>query len=209
MIHIVTPVTRPQNIERILLSILCSNATAKMPWQWWLIVDMAIPLNDLVSRLTNTYLPGSRTSISLFHLHTSGVSGNPQRDCALNQIEDGYVCFIDDDNIVHPWYFDGISHFIEMDYQAMVYGQCFKDGRVRHSGSLEQRNPHNTSGHAYLGILDSAQFTLSRKLIGDIGWPKESYQADGIFISEVLSKVDPAKEVGIEACLSYYNLLRQ
>ena len=33
---------------------------------------------------------------------SGGISGNPQRNAAINQVNSGLIYFLDDDNIIHP-----------------------------------------------------------------------------------------------------------
>jgi hypothetical protein len=129
---------------------------------------------------------------------TSEVSkGYKQRNFALDMIKDGWVCFLDDDNIMHPNFYTEISKHLDEDLNGIVIDQIFKFGNNRLVARLENMRVCN---------IDIAQYILRREYIGDKRFDIE-YCADGHFIED-LYRANPKKFLFINQPLCYYNYLK-
>jgi len=122
-----------------------------------------------------------------------GISGNPQRNYGLTLVNDGYIYFLDDDNIIHPnfWFIvdklDG-EHFYTFDQMRN------KNGQVLYGNNIAIDN------------IDTAMFVVHKKHINEIEWMCDKYNADGYFISDI-NKNNNGKHIYIKSICCYYNYL--
>ena len=88
-IYIVTPCYRQQNLETIRKSIDFS-----VIHKWYIVYD--------TSRDRHYTKIFKDPQIIELECSDFGIAGHPQRNFAIDIIEDGFIYFVDDDNIVHP-----------------------------------------------------------------------------------------------------------
>ena len=132
--------------------------------------------------------------------HPDSISGNAQRNDALDIISRGWVCFMDDDNLIHPSFFSGLLDAITRDSSArgFAYNQIMCNGQTRLLASHEAMHPCH---------VDIAQVCIQRELIGTIRFIPNIYEADGEFIEAVYQSDQEAWRF-IDDALCYYNALR-
>ena len=128
-----------------------------------------------------------------------GISGNPQRNFALDLIknENTYLYFLDDDNIIHK---DLYSIFEKLE-SGKIY-------------TFDQSRPKNvypykellTGDNIELYNIDTAMFMIDFILCKDIRWKVDKYNADGFYITECYEN-NKDKWVYVNKTLSYYNKL--
>lgn len=193
MLNIITPSIRFDNLVQIQDSISLSLNKARSNWdniRWIVVLDSDIDVNTNIDKAEIYYLKTN---------NNNGLSGNPQRNYGLDLVDDGYVYFLDDDNILHPDYLEYFFWF-ENNYvgSAFITPQVWKNGVVR---LLPKSN------NIAVGGIDTAQFTLPKNLIGDIKWDIFNYCADGVFAEEVYNK-HKDKFIFVPKPLCYYNYLR-
>lgn len=123
--------------------------------------------------------------------------GYSQRNFALNMIKDGWICFLDDDNIIHPEFYNEISKHLDEDLNGIIIDQIFKFGNNRLVAKPENMRVCN---------IDIAQYILRREYIGEKRFNLE-YCSDGHFIEELYSS-NSNKFLFINQSLCYYNYLR-
>lgn len=113
-----------------------------------------------------------------------GVSGNLQRNLALNYICHGWLYFLDDDNLMHPDFFEVASKIISdnKDLKCIFFSQV-----KNQNGVIRWVNKNSIR----VGSIDQAQFFIERSLIGDLRY-EQKYVADGIFIQTIFRKNDPS-----------------
>lgn len=123
--------------------------------------------------------------------------GNWQKNAALEAVRDGYVWFLDDDNLVYPAFFPALAQVCAGEAQAVFFHQQMETG-VRFA------RPENVA----LNRIDLAQFVLDRKLIADHRFKVDEYNSDGRIIDEIWQKY-PSKDKAlfIDEVLCYYNRL--
>lgn len=179
---IVTACSRPENLPRILDSIVPGAPKDTM----WVVI------HDLSSRVFDS---GHLVQYRDFKvLHTSYVSGNKgwghqARNEWLDQNVLGWTYFLDDDNLLHPQFWECMKK------PASAPVQIFS--QERSPGSMKPAN-------AEVCHVDLAQCVFLRESVGDLRFGMH-YEADGEFIRELSLRacVELRPEV---AC--YYNRLK-
>ena len=119
--------------------------------------------------------------------------GHQIRNLALNIITSGMMCFLDDDNVIHPEFWNIITGF-KLD-QIYTFDMIYKNQSI-----LLGNNP-------VVGSIDTAQYVFDRSLVGKIRFDTSQYAADGQFIN-VLVNQHRDKWVYIPKQAAYYNRIR-
>jgi hypothetical protein len=104
----------------------------------------------------------------------------------------GYIYFNDDDTTLHPELWDNIK---DCDEDFISFKQSLFNNKIRLEGNIIK--VHN---------IDSHNFLVSKKLVGNIRWRLEVYEADGFFAIDCHVKATTKKY--INKVLSIYNRLR-
>ena len=159
--------------------------------QRWILVYDTTALHDHMPLLR-----GHDKIIQIFYHFDLGASqaGHAQRNRALKEIPDGLIYNLDDDNIVHPHFWDILPRF------AAGFVSTFDQQR-----SQTAILPGNTPAS---GAIDTASFVFDKSLVGEIEYDWTDYGADGIFIHAVLEQ-NPGKHIYIPEVASYYNFHKQ
>jgi glycosyltransferase involved in cell wall biosynthesis len=186
-ITIITPCIRPDNLIKIKESI-----NFKYVNEWIIVYD-----GNHISTIPDTIEKNSK--IKEYIYKGEGISGNPQRNFALELIEtfDTYLYFLDDDNIIHPELY-GLLDRIE-------------NGKMY---SFDQSRPKNV--YPYKTLLrgdnieifhiDTAMFLIDFNLCKDIRWIPDKYNADGHYIKECY-EANKDNWIYVNKTMSYYNKL--
>lgn len=178
-LNIITPCSRPENLHLISKSI----NIPKENYRWIIVFDFdELPDKELIPENCEVYL----------HRNKMSTAGHAQRNYALELIDDGYVYSNDDDTLIHPDLWENIKD-IEADF--ISFGQSNKDNTRRLIGN-----------DIRVGHIDSHNFIVSRKTIGETRFNISKYDADGYFASDCYSK--SITKVFIDKSLSVYNQLR-
>ena len=163
IIVIITPCSRPQNLEKIKQSIDFSKIK-----RWYISYDCQDNKMEFVERFKND------PKIKELKCVRSSMSGNGPRNEALDEISktEGKcsVCFIDDDTTVHP-------DFFKKDFKSdKVYTyDIFRNGAAAPGNQVS------------VGFIDSAQFLVDMDIVGDLRWINK-YEADGVFIETIVEQ---------------------
>jgi hypothetical protein len=121
----------------------------------------------------------------------SGLSGNPQRNFALDHVTEPntLLYFLDDDNIVHPDLFRFMNTII---VQKIMY-------------TFNQKN--RLLGNKIIpGFIDTACILIDYSLCKDIRWDLEKITADGIYITDCYNR-NKESYCYVNNNLCYYNKL--
>jgi hypothetical protein len=180
MLNIVTPCSRPENLQKLYESIKSYGDKEKI---WWYIVYDAEQ-----GERKFKHIPWVRE----FWLDKK-LAGYPQRNLALSIIEEGWVWVLDDDNLLHPQLVKELENITDPNVQGVLFKQQFNNGCER---GIDPRHCH----------IDQAQFVLKKELIVDKRYD-EMYTADGKFLEE-LYNANKEKFIRIEKILCFYNRLR-
>ncbi len=122
--------------------------------------------------------------------------GNDQRNSGLELVNEGWIYFLDDDNIIHPTFFDRLAQAIRQNPEAagFLFRQDLGDNMMRKI--IPQVN-----------LIDMAQMVIQRELIGEEHFEPPPYNADGLFI-ENLYREHAERFILLDEVMSYYNRLR-
>ena len=193
-LHVITRCTRPENLRAVHKSFGENRVI------WHVVFD--------------TSAIGSIDAELLFWLHSvatnvkflKGEQGSYMYPL-MNMIVDldipknRWVTLIDDDNIMHPDYYEALREVDADKYLAVCYHQ--QVDIARNSIRIAQQ------GNTIVGGIDLAQYTFKSNVIQeDIATFKAGYCGDGEFIQELHSK-HPDKFLFIDKILSHYNYLQQ
>lgn len=183
-LHIITPVSRPWNLVAIGQSI--AERIKRMEVYWHCAIDKGCKATKPDFPFLTTFVEGPK---SFF--------GNQLRNLLLDLVQDGWVYFLDDDNVLHENFENAAFHAVECNPDAnwFCFIQVRRDGRV-------YLNPTDSP---QVGNIDMGQVVIRRSFINNFRFPENSYAADGeLFI--LLSKFE--KPVIIREIATYYNYLR-
>ena len=192
MIHLVTAVSRPDNLPRIQKSIARSLLRSNLKAKWILVLDAghALPpsvegrLREGAVEIEKLVYGGGR--------HPYGV---PQKNLGMDSIKDGYYHCIDDDNIVHPEFFAGIERAMRANpgKRAFVFGQQRWDNVKSLTASpdrMEYGKIDNTMFVTHSTLIGSARYDLSRSGKEDFHFFRMLYdlhKEDFVFLPDTLA----------------------
>ena len=189
-ITIITPSIRLDNLKKIKKSINFEYVN-----EWIIVYDG----NKI---FTNPYLftnEENSDKISEYIYTGNGISGNPQRNFALDNIKNKntYIYYLDDDNLIHPELYNLLNEI--------------KSNKIY---TFDQKRPTNI--YPYKELLkgddirlyniDTAMILIDYNLCKDIKWIEDKYIADGIYIMECYIR-NKSNWIYINKCLSFYNAL--
>jgi hypothetical protein len=180
-LNIVSPVSRPENLIYLYASI--DNQRKKAPQNikiaWHVFLDIKEENYDpLVNTLKSKF---SNTTFYWHHTWGQGVVGHNQRNFYLSSfLQDDWVYFLDDDNILHPDFIETLIPILNQeDVSAIIVSQqVLKDHTVRHA------LPENITP----GKIDTAQFIIKTSYITPEDRFPLQYDGDGHFITNFYKK---------------------
>ncbi len=175
-LHIITPCTRVDNLDKLFDSI--KPGASLLSLAWWIVFDI---LNPSVPK-DISYHTEFRDGIEIITTgigDPSFIAGKGQINHALEQINDGYVYVLDDDNIIHPAFFQWFAHVIQGQYDAYFMAQ-----EVYSQGPMWIR--YVGPGMIKETFIDQAQYIFRRNVIGDDRFIQK-YTADGEFAERIIN----------------------
>jgi predicted O-methyltransferase YrrM len=121
-----------------------------------------------------------------------GISGNPQRNYALNTITNpnAIIYYLDDDNVIHPNFYKLLN--IVDNNKIYTFNQC---NRIK-------------GNNINVCKIDTAMVILPYKLCSNIRWILNKYESDGFYIKECYDK-NKNKHIYVDNDLCYYNKIRR
>lgn len=185
-LHIVTPCIRVENLERIAESIVA-------PVDWLVVLDSRFGLDIERARRAVAGVPRARVEMG----RSEGPGEYAQCNAALEMISDGWIVFLDDDNLLHPALPSRLAEIVR-DHPgagAVLFDQDL-------GGGIRRAAPKNVR----VGRVDSGQFAVSRSFVGTDRFSVYAPSADGAFI-ESLYRRAPSRFVFVSEVLATYNTL--
>jgi predicted O-methyltransferase YrrM len=179
---IITPCSRPENLPAMRTSIEPGRALFEIDW---IIVFDGGRIDVEGARTFSVIDPESK-------------AGYAQRNYGIEKVIDGWVYFLDDDNIIHPDFFANLSRAIGLYPRA-------RGAIVTQDLGLGVRNA--APNRVNIGEIDLAQYVLRRDLIGSLRFRMNDYSADGAMIMGLFWG-QPHEFIIDRQPLSYYNRLR-
>ena len=179
-IVLVTPCSRPENLEQIKASINFSRID-----KWYIIYDTR-------HFEFEKHYEGHPQIIEL-ECKDVGVVGHQIRNMALGLLATGLVYFLDDDNTVHPNFWKIAERFNEG--ELYTFDMAYSNGMIRKGDNPTVAN------------IDTAQYVFSMNLINTLRFDVSDYSSDGIFINS-LWNANKDKWTYIPEVAATYNKLR-
>jgi len=177
MIHIVTPCSRPE-----MLGFLRESIPAEC--KWTVMLDFSTSKSKIPK------------GINVIRSNVGGWFGHPLRNMAIDYLQtsashNDYVYFLDDDNIIHPDWYQAVKDCNE---DFVNWAQVYRNGQPRLNATESPR----------VGNIDTASFMMK---IGAIGKSRFQmiYEADGLF-AQAIYKNGTTRVINEYLC--YYNYLR-
>ena len=178
-LNIITACSRPENLLKISESI----NIPKENYRWIVVCDSeSLPDKSLIPDNCEIY----------HHKNLESVSGNSQRNYAIDMVKKGHIYFNDDDTSIHPSLWENIKDF---NFDFLSFNQLLKNGSLRLMGSFIS-----------VGDIDSHNFIVSNDIVKDTRFIVGRYDADGHFATECYKK--SIIILYINKALSIYNSLR-
>lgn len=193
ILHIITPVSRPQNLTALALSL---RGLLSIPWRWWVIFDRNV-----------ADLPARPPDLPLGHWdygrESDSVGGYSLRNECLEKINSGWIYFLDDDNLIHPH----LEIVFLLTRRSFPAAQWFIFRQVRPDGTIYLRPQVPPRVNA----VDIGQCVLRRDLMKNTGEPIPPWSfehrpaADGLLYERLSQDVGP---IALDLEATYYNALR-
>jgi len=181
MIYIITPCSRPFNLEQI-------SKFIPKECTWVISFD---------NRVTDK--PIIENAICLNSPYT-GNYGNLNRNFALEYLkdkinDDDWIYVLDDDNIIHEEWYDYIKDKLS-GYSMVQWGQCFSHKMHR---SFSPEKPLK-------GTIDTAQYMVRWGAVKHIRFDDFDYEADGKYAEDCFNAIGFSLRIQKDLC--YFNYLR-
>jgi O-antigen biosynthesis protein len=194
-LHLFTRCTRLHNLDKIKQTVFPSPFDVV----WHLLFDTT-SLKDIDAELLNR-LQNNQTRF--YFLKSDGTDYlYPQISKVIEGIEEGFVAILDDDNILHPDFYEQLFEAIQQNptkkgfvFEQYVGGNDFTGLEIRKVGPEHMKLRH----------IDSAQYALHTSLY-QLKTYEGGYDADGRFI-EPLYNLVPDEFHFIHKVLCFYNYL--
>ena len=177
MIHILTSCSRPHNITKMSTSI-------PKDAHWVILYDDKIKFNEYVSNAEYIKCP------------STGFVGSEARNYFFDNyhIDDNdWIYILDDDNIIHPEWYDNIKLLLDTNYSIIHWGQVNKNNSLRLSPIIK------------INQIDSACYMVKWKNNRKVRHDITRYNHDGIYAEECALN---GEVYTINKNLCYYNFLR-
>jgi hypothetical protein len=158
---IITPCSRPENLPVVLRSINFD------------VVNRWIIVHDTQRRPFVKVFPDDEKIEEYSCEGPPNRSGNGPRNMGLNLVTDGFVYFLDDDNIVHPSFYTEIVPKL-MPRSIVSFDMEYVNGAVLRGSNPRPRN------------IDTSMVVFDRVTCGSLKWDLQEYIADGIFIQKLI-----------------------
>ena len=181
MIYIITPCRRPLNLEKI-------KTTIPSECQWVIVYDSSLKHEYHIEGAINLKSP------------FTGDSGNPNRNYALDTLkmkDNDWFYILDDDNIIHPDWYESVKHQLESGANMINWGQCFYDNTTRFPATDNLAKDR----------VDTAQYMMRWGAVKSLRY-KSHYEADGDYANKA-AKLCKSNILKLDQNLCYYNALRR
>lgn len=181
-VFIITPSRRPFNLEFI-------KQTIPQECEWVVVFDSTVKNEHNVENAT------------VIKSNTTGFWGNPNRNVGLefikehlNPSDNDWVYILDDDNIIHPNWWNNIQQHLNSDASIITWGQVWANETPRTEPTDIPK----------IATIDTSQYMVKWSVAKNLQF-EHIYEADGIYAEEVAKQGSVLK---LDQYLGYYNYLR-
>jgi hypothetical protein len=181
-VFIVTPCTRPLNLQKISQSI-------PQECEWVVVLDAKVNHDH---QIDNAHVV--KSPLSNFRGYPNKSFGLDYIKNELNPSDNDWVYILHDDNIIHPQWYNSIKEELNSTHSVVTWGQCFHDETSRLSPVQFPQ----------VGNIDTSQYMVRWNVAKNLRF-EQVYEADGIY-AEQASKQGSVKKLDLH--LAYYNYLR-
>lgn len=196
-INLVTAVSRPENLPRIFKSIELSLWDSPLQCRWILVADERLPFIPVrILELAED----SHVHVTFEVLAPTSEYGIAQKNLGIDLVEEGFFYCLDDDNILHPAFFERLGKAISENPGKMAF--AFNQQRWDHWGSLKA-SPETFEPNK----VDNAMFVAHKHLIGNLRYRQVGCE-DYVFY-RTLFDVRPEAFLFLDETLCFYNFLRR
>lgn len=177
---IITPCSRPHNLQTMYNSINFDKIHL-----WCIIYD---------TRKIEFVKNFNHSKIIELECKDEGTAGHQIRNMALNIIDDGLLYFLDDDNIMHPFFWNLMDHF--KSGHLHTFNLLYQNGTILYGNNPTPKN------------IDTSQYVFDKSLVNNIRFNMSNYCADGIFIKTIYEN-NKEKTIYFNHIAAYYNWLNK
>lgn len=181
-IFIITPSRRPFNITFI-------EKTIPKDCEWIVVFDKTVK-NEHTFNVPK-----------VIKSNETGFWGNPNRNVGLEYIKNNlnpsdtdWIYILDDDNIIHPEWWNNIQPHLNSTDAIITWGQTWSNGEPR---TEPTNNPK-------VSTIDTSQYMVRWSVAKNLRF-EPIYEADGIYAEEAAKRGTVKK---LDQYLGYYNFLR-
>jgi glycosyltransferase involved in cell wall biosynthesis len=181
-VFIVTPSRRPFNLEFI-------ADTIPQECEWIVVFDKTVKNEHKIENAT------------VLKSNQTGFWGNPNRNIGLEYIknhlnpsDNDWIYILDDDNVIHPDWWNSIQPHLNSTDAVMTWGQTWATGEPR---TEPTDNPR-------IATIDTSQYIVRWGVAKNLRF-EHIYEADGIYAEEAAKQGTVKK---LDQYLGYYNFLR-
>jgi hypothetical protein len=182
MLNLITPVSRFDNLKTI------SRSIPQLPdVHWILVLDSGNPVTIEIQY---------KGKITIAYGHYNKCNwGHFQRNVGIDLVKDGYIHFLDDDNILHPNLYVVYQQYMKQK-RIIIGHQVLKNKSRRLSANLPPKTNKIdiASGLIHIDFLNKIRLNYH-------------YQADGELFENLYKQYAPHFKV-VNAPVSYYNYLK-
>ena len=178
---LITPSYRIDNLLKIKKSINFEYVD-----EWIIVYDGNKIMNN-----PNLFENQENNKIKEYLYKGEGISGNPQRNYALNNITNSntLLYYLDDDNMIHP--------------------NIYRLMNIIDNNKMYTFNQYNRikGNNICVGGIDTAMVIIPYKLCKDERWIIDEYEADGFYIKKCYD-INKNVHIYVDNDLCYYNTVR-
>jgi glycosyltransferase involved in cell wall biosynthesis len=181
-VFIITPSRRPFNTSFI------SN-TIPQECEWVVVFDKTVK---------NEYSIDNATVVKS---NETGFWGNPNRNIGiqyikeyLNPSDNDWIYILDDDNVIHPNWWNSVQPHLNTDSAIITWGQVWPTGEPRTTPTDDPK----------IATIDTSQYMVRWNVAKNLNF-EYIYEADGIYAEEAAKR---GKVLMLNQYLGYYNFLR-
>jgi glycosyltransferase involved in cell wall biosynthesis len=181
-VFIVTPSRRPFNAQ------LIAN-TIPQECEWVVVLDKTVKNEHQIENAIT------------IKSNETGFWGNPNRNIGLEYIKENlnptdndWIYILDDDNIIHPNWWNTVQSYSNTDAGILTWGQVWASGEPR-------TEPTDTPK---IAKIDTSQYMVRWSIAKNLRF-EHIYEADGIYAEEAAKQGSVRK---LDQYLGYYNFLR-
>lgn len=181
-VFIITPSRRPFNLK------LISN-TIPQECEWVIVFDKTVKNEHFIPDAT------------VIQSNETGFWGNPNRNIGLEYIknylnpnDNDWIYVLDDDNVIHPNWWNTIQNHLNSQSAIITWGQVWANEEPRTEPTHEPK----------IAKIDTSQYMVRWSVAKDLRF-EHIYEADGIYAEEASKQGTVLK---LDNYLGYYNFLR-